>query len=282
MDEIKEYIKKLGRPVYMPYLTVGDPSYEGTIRYAGAMIEAGADLLELGIPFSDPTADGPVIQEAMERVLRRDDFSLAKIFSTVGSIHRNHPGVPLVFLTYANPVLTGFSGGKTGLRDGSKFDIEKNILIFQKHCRDAGVRGVVIPDLPHDQPEAEIFRRMSEKTGVYQNLMITPNTDEQRFQEICALSRGFIYYVTSLGVTGERKSFSPGFKKNIARIQKTSGLPVIAGFGFTEPSQVEPIRDAVDGVIVGSMNHRIIAEKSEEALPELIRLTEGFVRAVKN
>ena len=212
----------------MPYLTIGDPDFEATADFAVAMIDAGADIMELGIPFSDPTADGPIIQAAMVRALEHPDFSLEKVFNTTKAIAERRPDTPLVFLTYLNPVLTGFLGPQKDLSQKAlsefreSFNAAENIHVFLRECNSAGISGIVIPDLPYDQPESEIFRDSAKKYDISRILMITPNTAPKRFKEICKFSEGFIYYVTSLGVTGERTEFPPELRSNIEKIKKTN------------------------------------------------------------
>ena len=266
----------------MPYLTAGDPDFKRTVEFALGMIDAGADLLELGIPFSDPTADGPVIQAAMVRALANENFSLDEVFGVARSVHQARPETPLVFLTYLNPIVTGFlarTPGNPALR--SHFDAAQNIELFLKECHDAGIKGVVIPDLPLDQPESKLFRKLGKKYEVDQIVMIAPNTRKRHFKEICRLARGFIYYVTSLGVTGERKEFPPELEENVRKVKKTSGLPVLAGFGFSAPDQVRPLRGIVDGVIVGSLNHSIIQQHGVHAGMKLAETTRGFAEALR-
>ena len=283
--QLNEYIKSKSQngPVYMPYLTVGDPDFDRTVEYALAMIEAGADIIELGIPFSDPTADGPVIQQAMVRALSQSDFSLEKVFQVAAAIHKARPEIPLVFLTYLNPILTGFlqrTPGNKALR--SLFDVRQNIETFLKECHTAGIRGVVIPDLPFEAPESEMIRQYSSFYRVEQIMMIAPNTSKKRFKRVCKVARGFIYYVTSMGVTGERKELPVELKSNVRKIQKMSGLPVLAGFGINQPEQVQPLVGVVDGVIVGSLHHRIIQEAGAGAGQKLSDATRGFVEALRS
>lgn len=267
MTALETYIreKRKSGPLYMPYLTVGDPDFESTVRFGCAMIEEGADVLELGIPFSDPTADGPVIEAAMVRAMARPDFSLERVFAAAAEIHRTHPLVPLVWLSYMNPVFCGFPGG---------------VSEFLRRSAECGVRGVVIPDLPADQPEAEAFKASGEKYGVAQIFLSAPNTDPERLR---ALRRGggFIYHVTSYGVTGERKELPPEIKEQIERVRDVTGLPVFAGFGFSTPAQAASVRDSADGVIVGSLHHRLIQEKGTAALEDLRASTRAFVQALR-
>lgn len=264
---LKEFIleKRKRGPLYMPYLTVGDPDFDSTVKFASAMIEEGADILELGIPFSDPTADGPVIEAAMVRAMGRSDFSLERVFSAAMDIHRAHPEVPLVWLSYMNPVFAGFAGG---------------LKEFLQRSAAAGIRGIVIPDLPADQPEAGQFAEAGKSAGVAQIFMSAPNTDPARLRALQGGS-GFLYHVTSYGVTGERRDLPPEVSAQIALARRESGLPVFAGFGFSRPEQAAAVRDAADGVIVGSLHHRIIQEKGAGSVDDLRSATRGFVQALR-
>jgi tryptophan synthase alpha chain len=288
--KLNEYIAsktKAGGSVYMPYLTMGDPSYEKTVEYALGMIDAGADLLEIGIPFSDPTADGPVIQAAMVRSLERTEFSLDRLFAAVEKIHAARPEVPLVFLSYMNPILNGFAENlEYGRADLTKpvgqrlqYDAPRAIDTFLLRCQAAGVRGLVIPDLPFDSPESRVLRERGAELGVDQILLVAPNTTDLRLEGICNAARGFIYYVTSMGVTGMRAELPPDLRERIDLVKAKSGLPVFAGFGFSEPEQARALRGQVDGIIVGSLNHRIIAEHGEESGGPLTDVTRGFAAA---
>lgn len=264
---LKEFIleRRKHGPLYMPYLTVGDPDFDSTVQFASAMIQEGADILELGIPFSDPTADGPVIEAAMVRAMARADFSLERIFASAAAIHKAHPQVPLVWLSYMNPVFAGFAGG---------------VKEFLQRSAEAGIRGIVIPDLPKDQPEAAEFARAGESLGVAQIFMSAPNTDPARLRALRGGS-GFVYHVTSYGVTGERRDLPPEVAAQIERARKESGLPVFAGFGFSRPEQAAAVREAADGVIVGSLHHRIIQEKGTASAEDLRAATRGFVQALR-
>ena len=277
--DLSEYIRSRARkgPVYMPYLTVGDPDFESTVQFAIQMIDAGADLLELGIPFSDPTADGPTIEAAMGRAMAHPDFSIERVFETALKIHEARPEVPLVYLSYANPVLNGFNQASSM----ADYDVRTNIKAFLEHCQAAGVRAAVIPDLPHDQPESLIFRELAENYAMQQILMVAPNTGAERLAEICTYARGFVYYVTSLGVTGMQGELPGDLKARVRHVQQASGLPVLAGFGITRAEQVLPLKGVLDGVIVGSQNHRVIAEEGAAAGASLHKMTAEFVAACR-
>jgi len=275
---LTDYIVKRNqtRPVYMPYLTAGDPDLDATVRFAGAMFDAGADILELGIPFSDPTADGPVIEAAMVRSLQSFDFTMDAIFETVGRIHAAHPDRPIVLLGYLNTVLhSNLPETLTGET------IRETLLSFIQKCAACGVAGIVIPDLPHDEPESVLFRELAAEYEISQILMVAPNTTDRRLQEIARHASGFIYYVTSLGVTGVRKELPEGIRERIKRVQGLSGLPVLAGFGIGSPEQATVLKRDLNGIIVGSLHHRIIDEHGHQSEKPLGDATEGFVAALQ-
>ncbi|MCB1175219.1 MAG: tryptophan synthase subunit alpha [Leptospiraceae bacterium] len=289
MSALQKYIESrqsASHLVYMPYITLGDPDFEHSVAFAIEMIDAGAPILELGIPFSDPTADGPVIQAAMVRSIARQDFSLAQVFECAGRIHRARPAVPLVFLTYLNPVMSRYqrdanAADHAELRAAS-FSTDAIALAmrgFLDACQANGVRGLVIPDLPFDAPEAPVLRQEAAARGIDQIQLIAPNTSAERLHKISKVASGFIYYVTSLGVTGMRTTLPPDISNRVQQIKAASGVPVLAGFGISQPEQVKPLRDQLDGVIVGSRNQSLIAEHGAEAGFYLSRLTSEFVQA---
>ena len=280
--DLKQYIKhkkEKGMMAYMPYLTLGDPSLSRTMEYSLALIEAGADLLELGIPFSDPTADGPVIQAAMDRALRHK-ISWEDIFSLCSQIHEKYPHIPLIFLSYLNPILNGVEFIMPGQNQQEHaLAVKKRLQFFLKKCSASGVHGLVIPDLPFDQPESIILRELAESYNVAQILMIAPNTPLSRLERVCHAARGWLYYVSSFGVTGTRKELPPDLISKIQSLNKKTDIPILAGFGFHEAKQVMSLRGVIDGVIVGSKNQEIIAKKPHEAHQDLQKLTEAFVQA---
>ncbi len=280
--EFQKYIQKKRQKgmLYIPYLTIGDPSLEKTVEFAIGIIDAGADILELGIPFSDPTADGLAIQAAMNRAFQqKKDLSLHDIFHVCQKIHLSRPEVPLIFLSYLNPLLNGLNFLQYPcLEEG----IRKNLRCFLEQCSKNGIKGLVIPDLPFDQKESQILRELASEYNISQILMVTPNTSQERISQNCPLAQDWIYYVSSTGVTGTRKTIPPELKKKTKSLRKLSNLPVFAGFGFHNPKQILGLEDSVDGIIVGSMNHLIIAEKKEKAGPSLYELTKSLSSACLN
>ncbi len=282
---IQARIKEKDRPLYMPYITSGDPDFQHTVDYAVAMIDGGADILELGIPFSDPTADGPVIQKAMVRAMERSDFSIDNVLQTAFDIHQKRPEIPIVLLGYLNPILSHFFA-ELDPENERKADpvLEENsgchrsIDRFLNRAQECGVQGLVIPDLPFDSPEAELFRNHPSDISLIS--MIAPNTPSRREKAICKQAQGFIYYVSSLGTTGERKELPPETAEIVARIKEQSGIPLFVGFGISQPEQATQLAAHVDGVIVGSLNQRTIDENAETAAQKLTETTAAFVGAL--
>ena len=270
--------KKQEGLLYMPYLTLGDPSLSKSYEFALAMIDAGADLLELGIPFSDPVADGPTIQAAMDRALSAN-FSIKDIFILCRKIHTERPHIPLIFLSYFNPIINAFSLLEARRsREEYIEGLSKNLGLFLQECQASGIRGLVIPDLPFDQLESEILRALASRYELSQILMVLPNTSPQRLAQICEVAQAWLYYVSGLGVTGIRKSMAIELGENIKKVRRLTKLPILAGFGFHQPEQIIGLRGVVDGVIVGSLNQNIIAQKGANAREELGRITRSFVQ----
>lgn len=269
----------------MPYITCGDPDFRHTVDYSLSLIDGGADILELGIPFSDPTADGPVIQQAMVRAMAREDFSIDRVLDTAAEIHRHRPEVPIILLGYLNPILSHFFA-ELDPENEKKADpvldtnsgCHRSIHRFLSRAEESGVQGIVIPDLPFDSPEAQLFREHPSELNLIS--MIAPNTTEKRQKAICVQAEGFIYYVSSLGTTGERKELPPETAAIVDRLKKQSGCPLFVGFGISQPDQARALASHVDGVIVGSLNQRIIDEDPESAAEKLKSVTSDFVRAL--
>jgi tryptophan synthase alpha chain len=233
--------------VFIGFVTGGDPSIEKTEEFILELIRAGAGLVEIGIPFSDPIAEGPVIQAANIRALSAG-ATVEKLFGLAGRV-REKTEVPLVFLTYLNPVF--------------RYGYEP----FFRRCRDCGVDGVIIPDLPFEE-QGEL-RGASSASGVALISMAAP-TSEDRIREIARSAEGFLYLVSSLGVTGVRGEITTDLAAiasaaRKAREPSAAKLPVAVGFGIHTPAQAAAIAGIADGVIVGSAIVKIIEEHGEKA-----------------
>ena len=227
---------------FIPFFTAGDPNIEKTVEYALAMEEAGCDLIEIGIPFSDPMAEGVVIQDANVRALKQNTKS----------------DIPIVFLTYINPVF--FYGYER----------------FFKKCNDLGIDGIISPDLPYEE-KGEIAD-IARKYDVDIISLIAP-TSKERIQKIASEATGYIYVVSSLGVTGMRSEIKTDLNAIIKDIRDVTDLPLAVGFGINTPKQASEIGGIADGVIVGSAIVKIIEEHGENAAEPLKEYVSSMKKA---
>jgi len=230
------------KKAFIGFLTAGDPNLDKTEEYVLKMAEAGADLVEIGIPFSDPIAEGEVIQNANVRALKAGT-TVEKVFETVKSI-RQKTDIPLVFLTYLNPV---FHYG---------YDT------FMKRCNECGINGIIIPDLPFE--EKNELKDFAKKYDVDIISMIAP-TSEQRIADIAGSATGFVYVVSSLGVTGVRREIKTDLESIVSIVKANTDVPAAIGFGISTPEQAKHFSKFADGVIVGSAIVKIIAQYGEDA-----------------
>jgi len=247
-----------GNKAFIPFVTCGDPDLETTGRIVRAMEEAGADLIELGIPFSDPTAEGPVIQAANVRALS-GGVTTDKIFEFVKDL-RTDVKVPLVFMTYANVVFS--------------YGTER----FVKRCVEAGIDGIILPDVPFE--EKEEFAPVCRAHGVDFISLIAP-TSEDRIAMIAAQAEGFLYIVSSLGVTGTRSEIKTDISAIVEQVRKNAKVPCAVGFGISTPEQAARMAAVSDGAIVGSAIVRIIAEHGRDAAPYVKDYVKSMKDAVK-
>lgn len=229
---------------FIPFITCGDPDLETTAKVVREAVRNGADLIELGIPFSDPTAEGPVIQEANLRALK-GKVTTDKVFDLVREL-RTDVTVPMVFMTYANVVFS--------------YGAEKFISI----CNEIGIDGLILPDLPYE--EKEEFLPLCHKYGVDLISLIAP-TSENRIAMIAKDAEGFIYLVSSLGVTGVRSEIKTDLKSIVDVIRANTDTPVAIGFGISTPEQASKMAGISDGAIVGSAIIKILAEHGRDAAP---------------
>ena len=243
---------------FIAFLTGGDPAPEKSVEYILTMEKAGADLIEIGIPFSDPTAEGVVIQDANIRALKAGTTT-DKIFEIVKEVRKTSQ-IPLVFLTYLNPV---FHYGYEA---------------FFKKCKEYQVDGLIIPDLPYE--EKHEVTDVADQYGVDIISMIAP-TSKQRIQMIASEAKGFIYIVSSMGVTGVRSEITTDIPGIVEAIRQVSDVPAAVGFGISTPAQAEEMAKASDGAIVGSAIVKIIAAKKDQAAPDLYDYVRSMKEAVQ-
>lgn len=239
---------------FIPFVTCGDPDLETTAKVVRAMAEAGADLIELGIPFSDPTAEGPVIQGANLRALKAGTTT-DKIFDLVRDLRRD-VSVPMVFMTYANVVFS--------------YGTER----FVSTCADVGMDGLILPDLPFE--EKEEFAPVCRKYGIDLISLVAP-TSADRIAMISREAEGFLYIVSSLGVTGSRSEITTDLGAIIQVVRENTSVPCAIGFGISTPEQAKKMAALSDGAIVGSAIIKLLEQFGKDA-PERIA---DYVREMK-
>lgn len=227
---------------FIPFITCGDPDLETTGRCIRKMVEAGASLIELGIPFSDPTAEGPVIQGANLRALE-GGITTDQIFDFVIELRKDIT-VPMVFMTYANVVYS--------------YGSEK----FISKCKEIGIDGIILPDVPYE--EKEEFTQYCDKYDVDLISLIAP-TSENRIAQIAKDASGFIYLVSSLGVTGTRSEITTDLGSIVKVIKENSNVPCAIGFGISTPEQAKKMSSISDGAIVGSAIIKLLAQYGKDA-----------------
>ncbi len=242
------------KKAFIPFVTAGDPDLEITEQLVLMMSKSGADLIELGIPFSDPVAEGPVIQEADYRALS-SGTTTDKIFDMVERI-RKVTDIPIAFMTYANPIYT--------------YGVER----FMENCKKVCVDAVIVPDIPYE--EREELLPYCDKHGITFISMIAP-TSNDRVRMIAKDAKGFLYCVSSMGVTGERSEISSAVGDLIKVVKEVNVIPCAIGFGISTPEQAASMAAISDGVIVGSAIVRIVGQHGKECIPYV----EEYVRSMK-
>jgi tryptophan synthase alpha chain len=253
-----ERVRASARPGLVTYVTAGDPDLPRTERIIRALDRAGADVLEVGVPFSDPLADGPVIQRATERALA-SGTTLAGVLDLVGRL-RFDVAAPIVLFSYANPIF----------RLGAE--------AFADRAAAAGVNGVLVLDLPIE--EAGEFRDLLSQRGIDTILLLSPTTSDERLRKAAALGSGFLYAISRLGVTGVRDTVADGAEEMVRRIRTVSDLPIALGFGISKPEHVRTVTQWADAAVVGSALVSVIAEAG--ASDDLDSRVEEYVRWLKS
>lgn len=242
------------KKAFIPFITAGDPGIEVTEQLVLAMAGAGADLIELGIPFSDPVAEGPVIQEADTRALS-GGVTTDRIFEMVARI-RKVCDIPLAFMTYANPIFT-YGCGR-----------------FMERCREVGIDAVIVPDIPYE--EREEIKPYCDSCGITLISMIAP-TSRERIRMIAQAAQGFVYCVSSMGVTGVRSEIGTQVGEMIKTVKEVKDIPCAVGFGISTPEQAAKVAAVSDGIIVGSAIVKIVAQYGKDCVPYV----EEYVRSMK-
>jgi tryptophan synthase alpha chain len=243
------------RAALVTFVTAGDPTPAATAAILDALVEGGTDVIELGMPFTDPMADGPAIQAANLRSLAAGTRT-ADILATATAFRARHPGVPLVLMGYANPML----------RRGADW--------FASAARDAGVDGVICVDLPPEEDD-ELGPNLR-ATGIDLIRLATPTTDSARLPAVLDGASGFLYYVSVAGITGLQQAAQDSIESAVARLKAATDLPVAVGFGIRTPEQAAAIGQVADGVVVGSAIVELVGEHGEGA-PAAVR---AYIRSL--
>lgn len=256
MTKIKDAFKN-GK-AFIPFITAGDPNLDVTKELILAMDKSGADIIEIGIPFSDPVAEGIVIQQADERALSAGTTT-DKIFEMVRKISAECSAV-LAFMTYINPIYV--------------YGVDK----FMSNCRDCGISAVIVPDVPFE--EKEELKPACDKYGIDIISLIAP-TSKDRIKMIAKEAQGFLYCVSSMGVTGVRKQITTNIGEMIKTVKEVSDIPCAVGFGISTPEQAKEMVKYADGVIVGSAIVKIVAQYGENAVEPVSNYVKSMKEAIK-
>jgi len=252
-----------GRKAAVGYVTAGCPSVQSSLEFMHGMIEGGVDILELGIPFSDPTADGPVIQRSSQLALR-NGFTIDKVFEIAATLRKEYPELGLVLFSYYNPIYF------MGLEN------------FAKRAAEAGVDGALVVDVPFEE-RAEIEPVLN-ANGIELIPLVSPATGVERMKKITAGCRSFVYYITVRGVTGTRTALPDDLLRNLTALREVSPAPVAAGFGISSPETARAAAEGADGIVIGSafvkiqLDETLSDSKKREKAKALAELCFGAVR----
>jgi len=255
ISEVFERCREEKRSAFIPFLVAGHPDLEATGRLLDALLAGGADLIELGVPFSDPVADGPVIQAASHRALEAGT-TLPAVLELIAR-KRDALGVPIVLFSYFNPIHA------------------RGVEAFAEQAAASGVDGVLCVDLPPEEGERELAPALA-RHGLDSIYLLAPTSTKERVARAAAASTGFVYYVSRRGVTGEQAALDPELAKRVQRLRRKVGLPLAVGFGISTPEQSAAVGKLADGVVVGSALVRMVEESPDD--PRLAERVEERVR----
>ena len=254
-----EALRAAGRKALVPYITAGDPAPEHTVPLMQALVAAGADLLELGVPFSDPMADGPVIQQACERALRHHT-SLDDVLDMVRKFREQDDETPIVLMGYLNPIEV------MGYRE------------FARRAAEAGVDGALTVDMPPEEADDLVAELRAE--GIDPIFLLAPTTTPERMDAIAEHGSGFLYYVSFKGVTGANRLDVAAVAEKLAEIRRHTDLPLGVGFGIRDPESAAAVAGVADAVVVGSALVKLVAEHEQK--PEvMIRIVSDTLRVMR-
>jgi tryptophan synthase alpha chain len=265
MSRITPVLQKLqagGRKALIPYICAGDPYPETTVEVMHALAEGGADIIELGVPFSDPMADGPVIQKASERALAQG-VGLRHVLDWVREFRVVNTGTPVVLMGYANPI--------------ERYELRHGAGSFVAHAAEAGVDGVLVVDYPPE--ECEAFAARLHDKGLDPIFLLAPTSTEQRIKDVGRIATGYVYYVSLKGVTGAGHLDTAAVAEAVPRIKAHVKVPVGVGFGIRDAETARAVADVSDAVVIGSRLVQILETQSRENAPEAAR---AFMAEIRN
>ncbi|MDX1949260.1 MAG: tryptophan synthase subunit alpha [Rickettsiales bacterium] len=252
-------LKKQGKKAFICYLMASDPSENFTAEILPKIVDAGCDIIELGMPFSDPMAEGQIIQDATKRALK-NNCDINKVFEIVSNFRKTNNHTPIILMGYYNPVL--------------KYGVQK----FLENSKYSGVDGFIIVDLPFE--EENEFTKFSKALDLPLIRLTTPTTDENRAEKILKTASGFVYHISVSGVTGQKEAIADSVASGISKIKKYTNLPVCAGFGIKTASQAKEVAKNADGIVIGSALIKMIEENLEN--PKLAEeKIINFVKAIR-
>ena len=255
-------LKAQGRQALIPYVTAGDPFADATPQIMQALAEGGADIIELGVPFSDPMADGPVIQKASERALARG-IGVPQVLAMVREFRRGNAHTPVVLMGYANPV--------------ERYDQKHGPDAFVRAAAEAGVDGLLIVDYPPE--ECEAFSARLREAGLDLIFLLAPTSTDERMAQVGRVASGYVYYVSLKGVTGAGHLDTEAVAKMVPRIRAHVSVPVGVGFGIRDAASAKAVAAVSDAVVIGSRLIQLIESESRENAPLAARAFMAQIRA---
>lgn len=250
-------LKAQGKKALIPFVTAGDPSPEMTNKILNQLVISGADMIELGIPFSDPMADGPIIQRASERALA-NNVGIKKTFEIAKEFRKNNQTTPIILMGYANPIEA------IGIND------------FLNHCKDSDVDGIITVDYPPE--ESQDYVKALQDINIDSIFLLAPTTEKERIKKIIQQATGFLYYVSLKGVTGAQNIDINQVKKRVSDIRSLTDLPVGVGFGVRDPETAKKVAEFADAIVIGS---RIIQEIEQSNGKELLNNIASILESIK-
>lgn len=261
MSLLQSVFQQKSRKAFIAYITAGDPSPEYTVKMVDALVTAGVDIVELGVPFSDPVGDGPTNQKSCERALKHR-VSLRTVLTMAAEIHKKHPKLPLVLFSYFNPIF------QMGFQE------------FAQAAAAAGVSGALVVDLPPEEARDYVSALQAQKVDTV--FLASPTTTKERLVRVDGMSSGFVYYVSRTGVTGAQKELSSTLTSELAEVRQLVKKPLAVGFGIATPEQARTVAQSGDGVIVGSALVKLVEQHgaTEVMLDHLSTLAKALADAV--